>query len=125
MSKLTNAISWFQVPAVDFSRAVTFYANVLQKPLREETMLGERMAIFPYEQNGVGGAVTQAEYLQPSLDGNNVFLLVEDELDHALERVEAAGGHVMTPKTKLGEDMGHFAVICDTEGNRIGLHSLV
>ncbi|HET7650459.1 MAG TPA: VOC family protein [Gammaproteobacteria bacterium] len=125
MSKLTNAISWFQVPAVDFSRAVKFYASVLQKPLREETMLGERMAIFPYEQHGVGGAVTQAEYLQPSLDGNNVFLLVEDELDNALARVAAAGGHVMTPKTRLGEDMGHFAVICDTEGNRIGLHSLV
>jgi predicted enzyme related to lactoylglutathione lyase len=124
MSNHTNAISWFQVPATDFSRAVKFYSSVLQKPLREETMLGERMAIFPYEQNGVGGAVTQAQYLQPSLDGNNVFLLVEDELDNALERVEAAGGHVMTPKTRLGEDMGHFAVICDTEGNRIGLHSL-
>lgn len=124
MNKQTSAISWFQVPATDFGRAVKFYSTVLQKPLREETMLGERMAIFPYEQSGVGGAVTQAEYLQPSLDGNNVFLLVEDELDTELERVESAGGHVMTPKTKLGEDMGHFAVICDTEGNRIGLHSL-
>lgn len=124
MNKQTSAISWFQVPATDFSRAVKFYSTVLQKPLREEAMLGERMAIFPYDQSGVGGAVTQAEYLQPSLDGNNVFLLVEDELDTALERVESAGGHVMTPKTKLGEDMGHFAVICDTEGNRIGLHSL-
>ncbi|MGH8372896.1 MAG: VOC family protein [Gammaproteobacteria bacterium] len=124
MSKQTSAISWFQIPARDFNRAVKFYSSVLQKPLREQTMLGERMAVFPYEQSGVGGAVTQAEYLQPSLDGNNVFLLVEDELNQALQRVESAGGHVMTPKTKLGEDLGHIAVVCDTEGNRIGLHSL-
>lgn len=124
MSKNPSAITWFQVPAADFKRAVKFYATVLQKPLREETMLGERMGIFPYQEGGISGAVTEAEYLKPSLDGNNVFLLVDDELDRALARVESAGGQVMTPKTPLGPDMGHFAVICDTEGNRIGLHSL-
>ena len=125
MSKNLNAITWFQVPAADFTRAVKFYSSVLRKELREETMLGERMGIFPYDGEGVSGAVTEAPYLKPSLDGNNVFLSVDGELDEALARVEAAGGHVMTPKTKLGPDMGHFAVICDTEGNRIGLHSPV
>ena len=124
MSKPINAISWFQIPATDFGRAVKFYSAVLKKTLREETMLGERMGIFPYDGEGISGAVTEASYLKPSLDGNNVFLLVEDELNRALSRVEAAGGHVMTPKTKLGPDMGYFAVICDTEGNRVGLHSL-
>lgn len=125
MSKSANAITWFQVPATDFGRAVKFYSSVLKKELRVETMLGERMGIFPYDGEGVSGAVTEAPYLKPSLDGNNVFLRVDGELDQALARVEAAGGHVMTPKTKLGPDMGHFAVICDTEGNRIGLHSPV
>ena len=125
MSKPANAITWFQVPATDFGRAVKFYSSVLKKELREETMLGERMGIFPYDGEGVSGAVTEAPYLKPSLDGNNVFLHVDGELDQALARVEAAGGHVMTPKTLLGPDMGHFAVICDTEGNRIGLHSPV
>ncbi len=125
MSKaINNAITWFQIPATDFGRAVKFYSAVLKKPLREETMLGERMGIFPYDGEGVSGAVTEANYLKPSLDGNNVFLLVEGELNQALSRVEAAGGHIMTPKTLLAPDMGHFAVICDTEGNRVGLHSL-
>ena len=125
MSKNTSAITWFQIPAADFGRAVKFYSRVLKKELREETMLGERMGIFPYDYDGEGisGAVTEAPYLKPSLDGNNVFLLVDGELDEALKRVESAGGHVMTPKTLLGPDMGHFAVICDTEGNRVGLHS--
>lgn len=125
MSKNLNAITWFQIPATDFSRAVKFYSSVLKKELREESMLGERMGIFPYDGEGVSGAVTEAPYLKPSLDGNNVFLQVDGELDQALARVEANGGHVMTPKTLLGPDMGHFAVICDTEGNRVGLHSQV
>ncbi|HEV2111625.1 MAG TPA: VOC family protein, partial [Gammaproteobacteria bacterium] len=110
MSKPANAITWFQIPATDFGRAVKFYTAVLKKPLREETMLGERMGIFPYDGEGVSGAVTEASYLKPSLDGNNVFLLVDGEINEALTRVEAAGGHIMTPKTLLGPDMGHFAV---------------
>ena len=119
-----NAITWFQIPVADFGRAMKFYSTVLKKPLREETMLGERMGIFPYDGEGVSGALTEASYLKPSLDGNNVFLLVDGEINEALSRVEANGGHIMTPKTLLGPDMGHFAVICDTEGNRVGLHSL-
>src|SRR5215472_6739329 len=102
MSKNTSSITWFQIPAQDFGRAVKFYSRVLKKELREETMLGERMGIFPYEDGGISGAVTEAPYLKPSLDGNNVFLAVEGELNEALARVESAGGHVMTPKTKLG-----------------------
>src|SRR5262249_31627621 len=118
MSKQASPISWFQIPATDFRRAVKFYSTLLQKELKEENMLGDRMGIFPYAEGAVGGAVTEAPYLKPSLDGNNVFLLVEGELDEVLKRAEQAGGHVMTPKTVLGPDMGHIAVICDTEGNR-------
>jgi predicted enzyme related to lactoylglutathione lyase len=124
MSNTTSAITWFQVPAVDFKRAVKFYNVVLQKELREETMDGERMGIFPYETGGISGAVTEAGYLKPSADGNNLFLLVEGELDQALTRAKTAGGKVLTPKTLLGPGMGHYGVILDSEGNRIGLHSL-
>ena len=124
MSKNTSAITWFQIPAADFQRAVRFYSSVLNTQLREETMLDERMGIFPHEEGGVGGAVTEAPYLKPGMDGNNIFLLVKDGVDQALERVWNAGGKVLTGKTALGPDMGHFAVIRDTEGNRIGLLSL-
>lgn len=119
-----SSITWFQVPAADFARAVKFYNAVLNTELREETMMDERMGIFPYEEGGVSGAVTFAPYLKPGMDGNNVFLKVQGELEEALERVWNAGGKVLTGKTALGPDMGHFAVIRDTEGNRIGLHSV-
>jgi hypothetical protein len=38
--------------------------------------------------------------------------------------VEAAGGKIMVPKTQISEEYGYMAVIIDTEGNRIGLHSV-
>ena len=38
-------------------------------------------------------------------------------------RVEAAGGKVFKPKFAIGQ-YGHSAIIVDTEGNMIGLHSM-
>lgn len=122
MDHENSALTWFQVPAVDFRRAVSFYNAVLQKTLREETMDGDVMGLFPYTDGGVGGAVTQAAYLQPSENGTNVFLRVDGELNEALDRVAKAGGKLLTPKTAL-PGMGYYAIIRDTEGNRIGLHS--
>ena len=40
-----------------------------------------------------------------------------------LARVEAAGGRIASPKVQLPGDMGAFAHIVDTEGNRVGLHA--
>jgi predicted enzyme related to lactoylglutathione lyase len=122
MDHSNSALTWFQVPAADFRRAVNFYNAVLQTQLREETMADETMGLFPYQEGGVGGAVTLAPYLKPGENGTNVFLLVKGELNEALDRVAKAGGKLLTPKTEL-PGMGHYAVIRDTEGNRIGLHS--
>ena len=41
-----------------------------------------------------------------------------------MNRVEAAGGKIMVPKTQISPDYGYMAVFIDTEGNRIGLHSI-
>jgi hypothetical protein len=38
-------------------------------------------------------------------------------------RVEAAGGRVERPKFPIGE-YGHIAIVVDTEGNVVGLHSM-
>ena len=37
--------------------------------------------------------------------------------------VEAAGGKILAPKMSIGEH-GNMAFILDTEGNKIGLHSI-
>ncbi len=41
-----------------------------------------------------------------------------------LARVEKAGGSVLEPKTDIGDGMGFFAIFLDTEGNKVGFHSM-
>jgi uncharacterized protein len=41
-----------------------------------------------------------------------------------LARVVPAGGSVLVPKTEIGNDFGFFAHFVDTEGNKLGLHSM-
>jgi uncharacterized protein len=61
---------------------------------------------------------------QPSQQGAMVYLNAEPSLDAVLARVESAGGRITTPKVTLPGDMGCFAHVTDTEGNRVGLHAL-
>jgi predicted enzyme related to lactoylglutathione lyase len=52
-----------------------------------------------------------------------VYLSGGEDLSAPLGRVEAAGGKVVMPKTSIGEH-GFCAMFLDTEGNRVGLHSM-
>ncbi len=121
-----NAINWFEIPVSDIDRAQRFYEAVFVSPLRRESMGPETtLAVFPYEQYGVGGCLfANAGGPKPSVDGAVVYLNAEPSLDAALARAEAAGGRVMLPRTELPEGMGCFAHIADSEGNRVGLHAL-
>jgi len=118
-----DALTWFEIPAVDFDRAVRFYEGLLQTSLRRE-MFGGSMpnAIFPHD-SGVGGAVAQVPYAKAGGDGVVIYLNARTMavLDEALKRIEGLGGKITMPKTSFG-DIGHIALIVDTEGNRVGLH---
>ncbi|MGI8952138.1 MAG: hypothetical protein ACR2FN_11200 [Chitinophagaceae bacterium] len=41
-----------------------------------------------------------------------------------MNKVEEAGGKIIVPKTEISPEYGFMAVIIDTEGNRIALHSV-
>jgi predicted enzyme related to lactoylglutathione lyase len=120
-----NAINWFEIPAIDFDRAVKFYESALGINMHRELFAGDPNAFFPYTQGqGVGGALVKAEYAKPNADGAIVYLNAgtREQLDAALARVESAGGTVLQPTTDMGE-IGVTAYIRDTEGNRVGLHA--
>ena len=122
----THAVNWFEIPVRDMDRAQKFYETVLGNPLRRESMGPSTLAVFAYDQaNGAGGCLFAGESApEPSKAGTLVYLNAEPTLDTVLERVEAAGGRISTPPVKLPGDMGIFAHITDTEGNRVGLHAL-
>ena len=120
---MTDALNWFEIPVADMGRAVAFYSKLFGVTLEAGEMLpGYWMAMFPSE-GGVGGALLYGEGYVPSMTGTVVYLNGGDDLSGPLSRVEAAGGQVIVPKTDIGEN-GFFAFFADTEGNKVGLHSM-
>lgn len=120
-----NAAQWFEIPVRDLNRAQAFYETLLGLPIRRETLAaGSELAVFGCDELGVGGCLMAgANAPAPSHSGTLVYLDAGAALDTVRARVEAAGGRVTTPKVQLPGDMGCFAHIADTEGNRAGLHA--
>ena len=122
---MPSAINWFQIPASDIMRAKTFYETICGFPLEKMEMPNLQMWSFPADrQSGeIGGAVVATAGAIPSATGTAVFLNGDPDLQVMLDRVEGAGGRILVPKTTIGMDAGYFAMIADTEGNTVGLHS--
>lgn len=118
---MSNAINWFEIPASDIDRAVTFYSSILAAELQKNEMGGYNMAFFPAD--GVSGALVQGDGYVPSETGIVPYLNGGDDLSEILSRVESAGGTVILPKTKISDDIGYMAFFKDSEGNKVGLHS--
>lgn len=126
MDKTTNALNWFEIPATDIARAKHLYQVVFGVHMEDWNMPGMEMAVFPGENgNGkVGGALVKSPYHVPSQDGALVYLNANPDMSPVLGRVEAEGGKVLMPKTKVNDEIGFMAFILDTEGNRVAVHSL-
>ncbi len=116
---MTNRIVWFDVPASDLERAMTFYSKVLDVEISEEF---PRVAVMSHDQGEVGGCVFKSEEIQPSDQGALLYFNVNGRLDAAVAAVEECGGTIKEPPHSIG-DFGHRALVIDSEGNRIALHS--
>ena len=121
---MKNLVTFFEIPAENFERAVKFYETVLGIPLDAICDCGtEKMAFFPDENGQCPGAISWAEDFRPSKDGVLIHLQVEN-LETAMTTLEKTGGKITRPKTKIeAEGRGYFALFIDSEGNRLGLYS--
>ena len=120
----TNAINWFEIPVSNLERATKFYTTILGAKFEPIEAMGLRMAFFPMERGGVGGSLVQGDGYAPTTQGTRVYLNGGDDLNTVLHKVEAAGGKVVQPKTNIGDENGFMAFFLDTEGNKVGLHSM-
>lgn len=114
-------VTWFEVPAYDMLRAKAFYDHVYGIAMDTAQVGDFAMAYFPTE-SGIGGAVVQGPGCLPNDTGALLYLNADCGLDLMLERVQHAGGRVVMGRTLIGEGAGWFALIIDTEGNRLALH---
>ncbi len=116
---MTKIVSFFEIPAANFDRAVKFYQTVFNVKI-EVADCGEteQMGFFPENE----GAISFSEQIKPSSDGVLISLRVES-IDKALAEISKLGGKTIIAKSAIqAEGMGFFAVFIDSEGNKIGLH---
>jgi predicted enzyme related to lactoylglutathione lyase len=119
---MEHAIDWFEIAVSDLARAQRFYEMTLAETLTPTNYASAPGAVFPGAKNGVRGALVADPKRTPGGGGSMIYLNATGKLDGCLERVAAAGGSVVLPKTDIGEP-GFIALVRDTEGNVIGLHS--
>lgn len=119
-----NIGCWFEIYVQDIARAKKFYESVFQITLEQLSNPDVELWAFPMEMGrwGAGGAIVKMEGM--SSGGNSTIMYFSCE-DCAVEqaRVAAAGGKVLREKWSIGE-YGFIALVFDSEGNTIGLHSL-
>jgi len=125
MEKMANSINWVEIPVLNFERAKEFYSRLYDFEMFENTMGSLRVGYLPMDQDsqGIGGAIVQGNGYVPSSLGAKVYLNGGKDLLTVLNRVNAAGGEIVVPKTKISDEIGYFAIFEDTEGNHIALHS--
>jgi len=131
MNTKKNSVGWFEIYVEDMDRAKNFYETMLDQKLEKlpspEGVEGE-MWMFgssecEEELPGAVGALVKMEGFGPGPGGTLVYFNCND---CAVEEARAAesGGTVVQGKFSIGE-YGNIALLQDTEGNMIGLHSAV
>lgn len=125
---MNNPVGWFEIYVHDMPRAKAFYQGVLGVELTSLQSPDGSSAIemwaFPMDQNVYGASGTLAKMPGMAAGGNStlVYFSCADCATEAA-RVAQHGGRLEQPKTSLGP-YGFMALAVDTEGNRIGLHSM-
>jgi predicted enzyme related to lactoylglutathione lyase len=121
---MVSLLNWFEIPVTDMERAANFYGNVFGFHMHEMEMEGGEMLMIMNEDHQADGALIKHESRKPSHDGPLVFLDCGDDLQPMLDKVEESGGKILSEKASIDPETGAYAFIEDTEGNKLGMHSL-
>ena len=121
---MENLINWFEIPATNYNRAVSFYKSILALDIKETEMFGTKMGFFSSDGKNVSGAIVQGENYKPSSDGVIAYLNGGNDLQAILDKVANNNGKVIVPKTQISPETGFFGMFIDTEGNKMAVHSI-
>jgi uncharacterized protein len=121
---MSNPVGWFEIYVDDMPRAKAFYEAVFGLELSRLDSPGVEMYAFAMQQDayGASGALVK----MPGFGaGANSVLVYFTCADCAVEAAKAAkaGGRIQKEKMSIGP-YGFIAIVADTEGNMIGLHSM-
>lgn len=131
-----NPVGWFEIYVEDMARARAFYEAVFQGALeqlpmppapagQEEEFAGMEMWAFPWGdgEQGAAGALVCMQGVAPGGGGGTLVYFSCEDCAIEAKRASENGGTVFRDKFAIGEH-GFIALVTDTEGNMVGLHSM-
>lgn len=123
----SNASVWFEIYVDDMDRASKFYETVFSLKLEgmpNPTDDEMEMRSFPgdMEKYGSNGALVKMEGVKAGGNSSLIYFGSEDCTTEE-NRVVKAEGKIFKPKMSIGE-FGFISLFFDTEGNKIGVHSM-
>ncbi len=116
-----NRAVWFDIPVVDLDRAAGFYRAVLGAGVDVSEFEGFRFGVLEHK-DGNGGCLIPNPSEITDKAGVLVYLNADGRIREAAAQVVEHGGEIVEPVQQIGEH-GYRAVIKDSEGNRMALHS--
>lgn len=107
----------FEIPVDDQVRAAEFYRSVFGWDIQQwEGAPYWLVSTGPEDQPGINGALgARGENFRVPM-----FVIDVDDIDKAMESVEAAGASIVVGKNPI-PGVGWSAYFVDTEGNQLGL----
>ena len=119
-----NPIGWFEIYVQDMVRARAFYDSVFATRLERLEGPDIEMWAFPMEPDrpGAPGALVKMEGFPSGGNSTIVYFTCSDCAIEA-KRASESGGKIFKDKFPIGQ-YGFIALVLDTEGNMIGLHSM-
>jgi uncharacterized protein len=125
----TNPVGWFEIYVQDMTRAKAFYETVFQGTLEElknpdpNRFSDMEMWAFPMAMESVGASGALVRMAGYASGGSTMVYFSCDDCAVEVTRAASNGGKVVQEKMSIGE-FGFVAMVSDTEGNVIGLHSM-
>jgi len=122
-----DTLCWTDIPVTNLDRAIKFYSAILGKEVRKMSETGFEYGLLPHEEQNASGCLcvggdSVGNKNQPSENGPLIYLSVEGRLNEAVKMARVNGGKVLQERQQIGPH-GVRAIIVDSEGNRIALHS--
>lgn len=119
---MKDQINWVDMPVLDLKRAANFYSALLNDNVDIQKFEEFEFGLLPHAQTNVSGCLIPSTADKISTIGALIYFNVNGRLDDALTKATENGGKIIEDKIAIGPH-GFRAIIHDSEGNRIALHS--
>jgi hypothetical protein len=115
-----NRVVWFDLPVADLDRAAAFYRAVLGVRVDKQQFEQFKFCVVEHDVGNGGCLVLEPDHVTQA--GILVYMNVDGRIRDAMAKVRANGGKVLQDVHAIGPH-GFRAIVLDSEGNRIALHS--